>query len=171
MLTEPQHFVMMGVSGTGKTSVAQALHQKFGWPYAEGDEFHSAENIAKMQSGTPLNDADRAPWLASIATWMTAQATQGHNTLVTCSSLKRAYRDILRSAQGQVVFVHLTGDQELLGQRMNARAGHFMPSTLLASQFATLEPLEADEAGTVIDVAGSKAEVAAAAYAFIEKSL
>lgn len=171
MTTPSQHFILMGVSGTGKTSVAQALHQKYGWPYAEGDAFHPPENIAKMQAGAPLTDADRAPWLASIATWMTEQSVKGHNTLVTCSSLKRAYRDILRAAQGDVLFIHLTGEQELLAQRMNARQGHFMPASLLTSQFATLEQLNSDEAGTVIDVSGSQEEVATAALSYIERSL
>lgn len=157
---ESRHIVVMGVSGTGKTSIAKALEQELGLVYAEGDEFHSEENVAKMHSGTPLNDDDRAPWLASIAVWMTEQAAAGHNTVVTCSALKRKYRDILRAAEGQVVFVHLTGSIELLAERMDARVDHFMPSSLLGSQFATLEPLGDNEDGLVVDVAGSKEEVA-----------
>lgn len=167
--TEPLHVVIMGVSGTGKTSAAQHLQQQLGWVYAEGDEFHSEANVAKMRSGTPLNDDDRAPWLASIATWMTEQAAAGHNTLVTCSALKRKYRDILRAATGRVVFLHLTGEKAVLAQRMDARVDHYMPSSLLDSQVATLEPLGEDEAGVVVDVAGSKDDVAAAALAAVKE--
>lgn len=161
--TAPIHLVVMGVSGTGKTSLAEALTQEFGLTFAEGDDLHPASNIDKMSAGIPLTDEDRAPWLNLIASWMTEQAQAGNNTIVTCSALKKSYRDTLRTAQGSVVFVHLAGDKETIAQRMQLRTDHFMPVSLLDSQFATLEHLEKTEQGIVVDVAGSKSEVAQAA--------
>lgn len=161
--TAPIHLVVMGVSGTGKTSLAEALTQEFGLTFAEGDDLHPASNIDKMSAGFPLTDEDRAPWLALIAGWMTEQAQAGNNTVVTCSALKKSYRDTLRSAQGRVIFVHLAGEKAIIADRMQHRAGHFMPASLLDSQFATLEPLSPTEEGIVVDIAGSKQEVAQAA--------
>ncbi|TWH32122.1 gluconate kinase (SKI family) [Isoptericola variabilis J7] len=117
-----EHVVVMGVAGSGKTTVATLLAARLGVEYAEADEFHSPENIAKMSAGTPLTDADRAPWLAAIRDWLTAEADAGRPGVVTCSALKRSYRDVLRSARGRVRFVHLTGTPELLAERMSSRS-------------------------------------------------
>lgn len=146
------HLVVMGVAGCGKSTVAQGLRDRLGWSLAEGDDFHPEANIAKMSSGTPLTDADRWPWLDSITDWTATEAASGRSTIVTCSALRRVYRDRLRQAQGRTLFVHLVGTPELLAERLSARPGHFMPPSLLPSQLATLEPLEADEDGVVIDI-------------------
>ena len=148
------HLVLMGVAGSGKTTLAAILTERLGVPSAEADEFHPPANIAKMSAGTPLDDDDRWPWLESIRDWLTAQTRAGQPSVVTCSALKRAYRDVLRTAEGRVRFVHLTAAPDLLEQRMAHRAGHFMPTTLLPSQLATLEPLDDDEDGVsvVVDV-------------------
>nr|WP_300147432.1 gluconokinase [Propionicimonas sp.] len=146
------HVVVMGVAGSGKSTVAHLLHQRLGWVVAEGDDYHPASNIAKMSSGTPLTDEDRWPWLDSIVEWTAQQDRGGLSTIVTCSALRRAYRDRLRGAPGRTLFVHLVGSPELLAERMQARTDHFMPPSLLPSQLATLEPLDADEAGTTIDI-------------------
>jgi len=146
------HLVVMGVSGTGKSTVAKALQERLGWTFAEGDDLHPATNVAKMAAGIPLADADRWPWLDAIAAWTSEQAAGSRSTIVTCSALRRVYRDRLREAAAGTVFVHLLGSRELLAQRLGGRKGHFMPASLLASQLDTLEPLEADEAGVVVDV-------------------
>ncbi|MEO5780547.1 gluconokinase [Arthrobacter oryzae] len=135
------HLVVMGVAGAGKSTVAEALSGDLGWIMAEADEFHPQSNITKMNSGTPLEDSDRWPWLQSIRDWMTARARAGESTVLTCSALKAEYRELLSGAEGRVVFLHLDGDPKLLAERMHGRAGHFMPVTLLPSQLATLEPL------------------------------
>lgn len=150
-----QHLVIMGVAGSGKTTVAGILAERLGWALAEADEFHPAQNVAKMAAGTPLTDDDRWPWLEAIAQWVTAQDAAGLNTIVTCSALRRAYRDVLRGAAGQVRFVHLQGEADLVQDRMAGRAGHFMPTSLLPSQFATLEPLGADEDGVAVPISAS----------------
>ncbi|QCB95438.1 gluconokinase [Cellulomonas shaoxiangyii] len=142
----------MGVAGSGKTTLATVLRERLGWPYAEADEFHPPANIARMTGGTPLDDADRWPWLEGIRDWLTEQARAGHPSIVACSALKRSYRDVLRSAEGRVRFVHLTAPRELLARRMSGRSGHFMPPTLLPSQLATLEPLAEEEQGVTIVV-------------------
>jgi gluconokinase len=145
MKCSPTHLVVMGVAGAGKTTIARALSRQLGWDMAEADDFHPEANIAKMSRGIPLEDADRWPWLTRIRAWMTDQARSGRSTVLTCSALKRSYRDLLASAGGRVVFLHLDGDPALLAERMQARAGHFMPAALLPSQLATLEPLDAGE--------------------------
>ncbi len=162
---EVQHLVLMGVSGSGKTTLAQELEARLGWPYAEADEFHPPENIAKMSAGTPLTDEDRRPWLETMRDWLTDQTHAGRSTIVTCSALRRAYRDLLRQAAGRVRFVHLTEDPGVIGDRLAHRAGHFMPPTLLPSQLATLEPLGADEDGVVVAVDVPPGEVADRALA------
>jgi gluconokinase len=149
----PHVVVVMGVAGTGKTTIGPLLAARLGVPYAEGDDFHPEANIAKMAAGTPLDDADRWPWLDAIGAWADGRA--GLGGVVSCSALKRSYRDRLRAAAPGVVFVHLAGDRSLIEDRMAHRQGHFMPTALLDSQFATLEPLQADEAGVVVDVSGS----------------
>ncbi|MCC8246820.1 gluconokinase [Saccharothrix luteola] len=150
---EPTCVVVMGVSGSGKSTVARMLADRLGRPMAEADEFHPAANIGKMSAGTPLTDADRAPWLAAIRDWITERAAAGESTVVTCSALKRAYRDVLRGADARVRFLHLHGTADVIGERMSHRSGHFMPPSLLRSQFDALEPLTADEDGVAVDVA------------------
>lgn len=144
------HIVLMGVSGCGKTTAAANLHEALGWPVAEADDFHPAANIDKMSAGIPLTDEDRWPWLESLRSWMSEKGDEGVPTIVTCSALKRSYRDLLAQARGRVVFVHLKAAQEVLKERMDQREGHFMPATLLPSQFATLEELEEGEDGIVV---------------------
>jgi gluconokinase len=151
--------VVMGVAGSGKTTVAALLAERLGVPLAEADAFHPQVNIDKMAAGHPLTDDDRWPWLEAIAGWI--RTTDGG--VVTCSALKRSYRDLLRSGSGDVWFVHLDGTPELLAQRIGARSGHFMPAALLDSQLADLEPLGADEPGVTLDVAHSPEELVAAA--------
>jgi gluconokinase len=150
--TSPPVVVVMGVAGVGKSTVAQTLAQHLGVPCAEGDDFHPEANIAKMSAGIPLNDTDRWPWLQRIAEWMSERGQKGAGGVVTCSALKRRYRDILRGGYPDAFFVHLSGDRALIGDRMSHRAGHFMPTSLLDSQFEILEPLQADEKGAVLDV-------------------
>ncbi|GGR00256.1 gluconokinase [Kitasatospora griseola] len=149
---QPPVIVVMGVSGVGKTTVARLLAHRLGLPYAEADDFHPAANIAKMSAGTPLDDHDREPWLRALGAWLGERAAAGTGGVVTCSALKRSYRDILRDACPEAFFLHLTGSHELVGDRIAHRTGHFMPPSLLDSQYATLEPLRADESGTVLDV-------------------
>lgn len=146
------HLVVMGVSGTGKSSVAHTLRDRLGWSFAEGDDFHPPSNLATMSAGIPLTDADRWPWLAAIADWTREEASAGHSTIVTCSALRRAYRERLRQAATGTLFVHLAGSPDLIAKRLNARSDHFMPASLLLSQLETLEPLQADEPGIVVDV-------------------
>jgi gluconokinase len=152
--------VVMGVAGCGKSTVGQMLAQRLGWPFAEADNFHSAANVAKMASGTPLTDEDRGPWLESLRKWI--DDTSG-DSVMTCSALRRSYRDILRGAQATVRFLHLSGTEASIGARMAARTDHYMPASLLASQLATLEPLESDEDGVVMDVTGRPEEIVASA--------
>lgn len=145
MKSTATHLVVMGVAGSGKSTLAESLSHRLGWPMAEADEFHPAANIAKMNSGTPLDDDDRWPWLHAIREWITVQANEGNSTVLTCSALKHSYRDLLSEADGNVVFLHLDGRAELLHDRIGSRKGHFMPPTLLPSQLATLEPLTSSE--------------------------
>lgn len=147
----PRHTIIMGVSGCGKSTVGQLLAERLGLPFAEGDEFHSAANRAKMAAGIALVDDDRWPWLASLRDWMSAQADAGQSTVVACSALRRAYREVLREARGEVLFVHLRVTPDALAQRMTERVGHYMPPSLLASQLATLEELGPDEHALVLD--------------------
>jgi gluconokinase len=153
-MTTPHHpplVVMMGVSGSGKTTVGAALAQRLRVPFADADDFHPPENIAKMAAGTPLDDEDRGPWLRTIAAWLAEHAATGG--VASCSALKRAYRDILTQAAPGTVLIHLHGDRDVLAARVAGRPGHFMPAALIDSQFATLEPLQHDEIGQTLDVA------------------
>lgn len=160
--------VIMGTSGTGKTTVCSLLAQRLGVPQDDADDFHPAANIAAMSAGTPLTDQDRWPWLDAIGAWARQRAAPGGRVggVVSCSALKRSYRDRLRAAAGlELFFVHLTGDRALIERRMAHRQGHFMPTALLDSQFAVLEPLRPDEAGIAIDVAATPEEITARALA------
>ncbi|MET8112527.1 gluconokinase [Streptomyces prasinus] len=162
-MNTPHVVVVMGVAGTGKTTIGPLLAARYGVPYAEGDDFHPPANITKMSAGTPLDDEDRWPWLDAIGEW--ARGRAGLGGVVSSSALKRSYRDRLRAAAPDVVFVHLTGDRALIEDRMSHREGHFMPTALLDSQFATLQPLETDETGVAVEVSGSPEEITEQAVA------
>ncbi|MFB9731319.1 gluconokinase [Ornithinimicrobium kibberense] len=148
----PVHVVVMGVSGCGKSTIARALHERLGWEFAEGDEYHPRANVEKMASGRPLMDEDRWPWLRTLADWTRERDERGESTVLSCSSLKRSYRDLLRNGGAGTYFVHMHGDKGILLERMESRE-HFMPPTLLESQLDTLELLEPDERGVLVDVA------------------
>lgn len=148
----PEHLVVMGVSGAGKSTVGHLLAQRLDRPFAEGDEHHPPENLAAMRAGTPLTDEQRAPWLAALRDWMSTHAAEGRSTVVACSALRVHYRDVLRGAEGRVRFVHLVGGDELVARRQAERTGHFMPASLMDSQLATLEPLREDEDGVTVPV-------------------
>jgi gluconokinase len=141
--------VVMGVSGSGKSTVGAALAQRLRVPFADGDDFHPPANVAKMTAGQALDDDDRYPWLEAIGQWLADHPDGG---VMSCSALKRKYRDQLRRHCADVEFLHLSGTPEVISKRQASRPGHFMPASLLQSQFATLEPLDPDERGTAIDV-------------------
>ena len=142
--------VVMGVSGAGKTSAAQEITRQLGWDYIEGDDLHPAANVAKMAAGTPLDDDDRWPWLRRIAEVIGEHEAAGTSLIVTCSALKRTYRDLLREGHPSVWFAHVDVPREVLVARLAARKGHYMPPSLLDSQLETLERLGEDEPGDVI---------------------
>ncbi|KDF02466.1 gluconate kinase [Mycolicibacterium aromaticivorans JS19b1 = JCM 16368] len=146
-MTSP--IVVMGVSGSGKSTVGAALAQRLRVPFADADDFHPPANIAKMTAGQALDDEDRYPWLEAIGGWLAEHPGGG---VMSCSALKRAYRDQLRRHCANLKFLHLSGTEEVIARRQASRPGHFMPASLLASQFDTLEPLDADEDGISIDV-------------------
>jgi gluconokinase len=152
--------VLMGVAGTGKTSVMTALVNRLGWPALEGDSLHPEANVVKMAAGVPLTDADREPWLDEIGAWIGRQERERSNAIATCSALRRRYRDRLRRGHPSVWFVHLSVPREEIEARLAHRTGHFMPPSLLDSQLATLEPLEPDEPGWPIDALPSPTEIA-----------
>lgn len=151
--------VVMGVSGSGKTTVARGIAEAVGWEFAEGDDFHSEHNVTKMASGTPLTDGDRWPWLRSIGEWLSEHEANGRSAVVTCSALRRVYRDLLRDTRPDVRFCHVDASADLIRSRLEQRKGHYMPSSLLPSQIATLEPLQPDEPGVVVSVAGTPDEI------------
>ncbi len=155
----PDVIVVMGVSGSGKSTVAKGIATTMGWKFAEGDEFHPKANVEKMASGQPLTDEDRWPWLRLIGDWISERVSHGQSAVVACSALRRAYRDLLREGRPQVRFCHVNADTEVIEERMENREGHYMPASLLASQIAALEDLEDDEPGVVISNEGSRAEV------------
>lgn len=162
--------VVMGVSGAGKSTVARGCAQQLGWAMAEGDDFHPPGNVAKMRQGVPLVDEDRWEWLRAIAAWIGGQEAAGLSAVVSCSALRRTYRDVLRDGHPSVRFLHLDARPATLSGRMEQRSGHFMPASLLASQLDTLEPLEPDEPGARIDVDGMPGEeVLAAALSQISR--
>jgi carbohydrate kinase (thermoresistant glucokinase family) len=156
--------VVMGVSGSGKTTIAEALAARLGWAFIDGDALHPAANVAKMRGGTALTDEDRWPWLDAIAAWIDARRADGHG-VVTCSALRRVYRDRLLAGRGDVRLVYLQGSFALISARQAARKGHFMPSSLVASQFATLEEPGVDEHPITVSVDASPEEIVAAVMA------
>jgi carbohydrate kinase (thermoresistant glucokinase family) len=151
---------LMGVSGSGKSTVAALLAAALGCRFQEGDNLHPRENVEKMRSGTPLSDADRLPWLRKIAEEIDSWRARGECGVLTCSALKRAYRDIIIADRHDVVLVYLKGSRDLIHHRMAARHEHFMPIALLDSQFATLEEPTPDEHPIIVDVGGKPAEIA-----------
>lgn len=155
--------VVMGVSGSGKTTIGSLLAGQLGWQYAEADDFHSASNVARMAAGRPLTDEDRRPWLRAIGVWIDDRIARGQPAVVTCSALRREYRDLLR--RPQVQFVYLQGDRELIARRMAARQGHFFKPAMLDSQFETLEEPAADEGVITVPIGGSPSEVVQAVVA------
>ncbi|AGS71058.1 gluconokinase [Streptomyces collinus] len=155
--------VVMGVSASGKSTVGARLAHRLGVPFLEGDDLHSAANRAKMASGHPLDDADRRAWLAALTQWIRAAAANGSGGVVSCSSLRRAYRDRFRATGADVWFLYLALDPVLAAERIARRTGHFMPPELLGSQYATLDPLQADEPGVTIDASGGPERVMAQA--------
>ncbi len=151
--------LVMGVSGSGKTTVDALLAGHLGWPYAEADSFHPAANIEKMAAGIPLTDADRVPWLAAIGQWIDAEVAAGRPGVVTCSALRRAYRDQLRAGRPQVQIVYLQGSRDLIASRLAARHGHFFRADMLDSQFATLEEPTPDEGAFVVSIGRTPKEI------------
>jgi gluconokinase len=147
--------VVMGISGCGKSTVAGIVAGRLGWDLEEGDDLHPEANVAKMAAGTPLTDEDRWPWLDRVAGWIREHTAAGRPGVITCSALRRSYRDRLRG--DHVIFVQLAGTRETIGHRLAARTDHFMPAGLLDSQLAALEPLEDDENALVVDIAGKSA--------------
>ena len=155
----------MGVSGVGKTTVAQGIAAALGWDYAEGDDFHPAANVAKMASGHALTDEDRWPWLRAIGDWMSNELRAGRSAVVTCSALKRSYRDLLRAGRPGVRFCQLDAAGDLIADRLADRTGHYMPPSMLPSQLASLEPLQRDEPGVRVSVAAAPDRVVGNALA------
>jgi len=151
--------VVMGVSGSGKSTIAARLAAELGWEYQEGDALHPPANVEKMKGGTPLTDADRLPWLRRIAERIDDWRAHGRSGVVTCSALKRSYRDVIAGERSGVVAVYLRGSPELIRQRLAERRGHFMPPALLDSQFAVLEEPAADEKAIVANIAGTPEEI------------
>jgi gluconokinase len=160
-ITRPVIAVVMGVSGSGKTTVSALLAAALGCQFQEGDDLHPAENVEKMQSGTPLTDADRLPWLRKIAEEIDAWRARHESGVLTCSALKRSYRDIIIDGRSDVTLVYLKGSYDVIHRRLVARHGHFMPVALLDSQFATLQEPTPDEHPIIVDVGSRPAEIAA----------
>jgi gluconokinase len=162
--------VVMGVSGCGKSTVGALLAQRLGAEFIEGDSLHPPSNVAKMAAGTPLTDADREGWLQTIAAQLGAAHAADRSLVVSCSALKRAYRDTLRASAPELRFVYLQGDFDLLGARVAARSGHYMPASLLASQFAALEPPASDEHAITLDCRLEPDALASQAFAALTKA-
>jgi gluconokinase len=151
----PCALIVMGVSGSGKSTIADNLATRLGWIYEDGDRFHPASNVAKMSAGQPLTDEDRWPWLKAIAHEIDRVCEAGGHVVIACSALKRTYRDILVHGRDDVRIVFLAGTQDLIADRLARRKDHFMPPGLLASQFATLEPPDSNENPVIVSIAGS----------------
>jgi gluconokinase len=156
---------VMGVSGSGKSTVARLLAAELGCPFADGDDLHPRSNVARMRAGHPLTDTDRAPWLAAIATW--AHRQRG-GAVVACSALRRSYRDVLRAGAPAACFALLSAERTVLAARIAHRPGHFMPLSLLDSQLATLEPLEPDEDGVTLDAGRAPEQAVTAIRAWLD---
>jgi carbohydrate kinase (thermoresistant glucokinase family) len=161
----PVVLVLMGVSGSGKTTVAKLIADRLGWAFEEGDALHPQANVAKMAAGHPLDDDDRAPWLAKVADWIDARLAAGQSGVITCSALKRKYRALIDRRGAGVEFVFLHGSRELIAARLATRQGHFMPSSLLASQFETLEEPAAGEPVVRVEIDGTPEAIADAVLA------
>jgi len=159
----PVFVVVMGVSGSGKTTVGKGIAERLHWRFQEGDELHPRANVEKMSRGEPLTDEDRWPWLEAIGAWLDTRGDAGESAVLTCSALRRTYRDRLRSGRPGVRFCHVDVDADTLQERLKRRRGHYMPASLLASQLATLEPLGEDEPGVVVAAEGDPAQVLAEA--------
>jgi gluconokinase/shikimate kinase len=157
---KPRVLILMGVSGCGKSTVAAILASRLGWPFEEGDALHPQANIEKMAAGHPLTDADRGPWLAKVADWVDERLDAGENGLITCSALKRSYRDLINRRGSGLMFVFLAGSKETIAARLAARHGHFMRASLLDSQFADLEEPAADEPAIRVDIGPPAADIA-----------
>ena len=151
----------MGVSGSGKTTVARGVAQRCGWEFAEGDDLHPAANVEKMRAGVPLQDEDRWPWLRAVGAWIGEREALGRSVVVTCSALKRSYRDLLREGRPAVRFCELVVPPDVLAERLARRSGHYMPASLLSSQLATLEDLWPDEPGFRVSTLGGPDAVVA----------
>ena len=163
--TLPTAIIVMGVSGSGKSTVGLGLAEALGWDFRDGDSFHPPANVAKMRSGAPLTDDDRWPWLDAIGTHMAALERTGGHVVIACSALKRVYRDRLRASGARLRFVHLDGTFALIDARMRARRDHFMPPSLLESQFATLESPAADENAVTVPIEEDPGAIVAAILA------
>ncbi|MCA3285964.1 MAG: gluconokinase [Roseomonas sp.] len=155
--------IIMGISGAGKSTIGALLAERLGWPFADADGFHPPANVAKMAAGTPLTDADRWPWLDAIAAHIGAARGTGQPVVVACSALRRAYRERLRAGHGDLIFLHLAGAPEVIAARQAARQGHFMPPSLMASQFATLEDTGDEPDAVAVSVADTPQSVVDAA--------
>jgi gluconokinase len=166
------HVLVMGVSGSGKTTVGEALAEELGFEMIEGDDHHPPENVAKMAAGTPLTDDDRRPWLQTLAELLSDRHARGQRTVLACSALRRAYRDILRAAvpADETFIIQLEADPETLRGRMESRRGHYMPPALLESQLAALEPLHPDERGVIVDATRPNDVVVAEAISAIRST-
>jgi carbohydrate kinase (thermoresistant glucokinase family) len=151
-MSQPVALVVMGVSGSGKTTVGKALAARLGWQFIDGDDLHPLRNVAKMRAGKPLDDDDRWPWLDAIAAQIDAWRAAGKSGVITCSALKRRYRERILGNRPRVRLIYLAGSRELIAQRLPGRKGHFMPASLLDSQFATLEPPGGDEHAVVAPI-------------------
>ncbi|WP_150238949.1 gluconokinase [Nocardiopsis quinghaiensis] len=165
------HFVFMGVSGSGKTTVAEGVAKQLGLPFAEADDFHPQANIDRMAVGTPLTDQDRWPWLRKLAGWIAEHDALGESTAMACSALKHSYRDVLRQGAPGVHFLHMHGSFEVVWARIDARQDHFMPPALLESQFETLEPLGPDEPGREFDIRDDAGTLTGQALEYVERRL
>jgi gluconokinase len=159
----PRIVVIMGVSGSGKTTIGIALAAALGWEFVDGDDMHPPANVSKMAAGVPLTDDDRSPWLEAIGRWIDVRRSSGAGAVVACSALRRSYRDLLWRGRSEVAFCYLAVDPEHLRDRLARRRGHYMPASLLASQLATLEPLDDDEPGVTVAAEGEPADVLAEA--------
>jgi carbohydrate kinase (thermoresistant glucokinase family) len=166
----PKVLIVMGVSGSGKSTVAEAINKTLQWPFQEGDDLHPPSNVQKMHASIPLTDEDRAPWLLAVKRWIDARVAAGEPGLITCSALKRAYRDTLVEGRQQVRLLYLKADPAILKERLEKRVGHFMPATLLESQLATLEEPSKEEQPIKVCVESKLAQTVAEALTAIAQA-